>query len=186
MNTNTSYSIKSYENVYKISTRLKLYSAVYNVFVAPHTSMQHGTKKRNTIFYYDTANIRRWSYISFYYTHTWWKRFKNGRESLGDDERNGGRPSAAVHDENIAKTRALLLGQHHLTLQIITEEFVHRVHRIRTEYRDPGSWTLFACRRASAHRNVFSAGSTGRAGWVFSPRAPIVYGCLEIDQKIKT
>jgi len=61
---------------------------------------------------------------------------------LGDGERYG-RPSTAVHDENVAKVRALLLEQPHLTLRTIAEELVRRVHRIRPEeYRDLGSWTL--------------------------------------------
>jgi len=43
--------------------------------------------------------------------------FKDGREPLGDDERSG-RSSTAVHDENVAKVRALLLQSPRLTLRI--------------------------------------------------------------------
>jgi len=71
-------------------------------------------------------------------TYTWRKRFKDRRESLGDDERNE-RPSTAVHDDNVAKMHALMLEQPHLPLWIITEEIVHRIHRIQPEYHDPGS-----------------------------------------------
>jgi len=34
----------------------------------------------------------------------------------------------AVHDENVAKMRVLLLEQLHLSLRIIAEELVHRIH----------------------------------------------------------
>lgn len=52
--------------------------------------------------------------------HIWWKRFKDGRESLIDDERCR-KPSTAVHNKNVAKVRARLLEQPHLTLWTIAE-----------------------------------------------------------------
>ncbi|XP_012231347.2 protein GVQW3-like [Linepithema humile] len=51
----------------------------------------------------------------------WYKRFKEGRESLKDDARTG-RPTTSSTDANIAKIRDLLLTDHHLTCRMIAEE----------------------------------------------------------------
>jgi len=60
---------------------------------------------------------------------------------MGDDEQSG-RSSTTVHDEQVAKARALLLRQPYLSLRIMAEEeLVHRIRRIRPWY--PGKGTIF-------------------------------------------
>jgi len=133
-----------YQHVWSVQFRV-IFGCARGMFVVPRTSLRHGTKKRNTILcstskifcrnsFHDTASIRH----LVHYTYTRWKRFKDGRESLGDDER---RPPTAVHDENVAKARCCsdnLVS----SLRVVAEELVRRVRRIRPEYRDPGSRTL--------------------------------------------
>jgi len=68
-------------------------------------------------------------------TYTWWKRFRNGRESLGNDERSG-RPSTAVHDENVSKVRTILLEQPHLTIRIIIENLNIGKDAVRAIYTE--------------------------------------------------
>lgn len=62
---------------------------------------------------------------------TWWKRFKEGRETLEDDERCG-RPATAVHNENVTKVRTLLLSQPHLTVRALAEELRIGKDAVRT------------------------------------------------------
>ena len=53
--------------------------------------------------------------------YTWYKRFKDGRQSLGDDERSG-RPSTAVTDDNEARVRALMARDRHMSIRMIADE----------------------------------------------------------------
>ena len=51
----------------------------------------------------------------------WHERFRNGRESVEDDERNG-RPSTAKTDEKINKIKGWMTASHKLTIREIAEE----------------------------------------------------------------
>lgn len=50
----------------------------------------------------------------------WFKRFKNGREDVEDDERSG-RPSTSKTDENVEKIRILIRSDRRLTIRAIAE-----------------------------------------------------------------
>jgi hypothetical protein len=49
-------------------------------------------------------------------TYVWFKRFKNGRMSVDDDERSG-RPSTGTTTENMAKAREAILGDRRRKIQ---------------------------------------------------------------------
>ena len=51
----------------------------------------------------------------------WFGRFRDGQESLNDDERNG-RPSTSRNDDNIAAIKTVIRGNRHLTIREIAEE----------------------------------------------------------------
>jgi len=53
--------------------------------------------------------------------YQWHERFKNGRESIEDDERSG-RPSTSKTDENIDKVKEILVNNHKLTIREIAED----------------------------------------------------------------
>ena len=65
----------------------------------------------------------------------WHKRFKDGREDVGDDERSG-RPSTSRNDENLAKVRQVLNSDRRLSVRLIAEmvNLNHEtVHQLVTE-----------------------------------------------------
>jgi histone-lysine N-methyltransferase SETMAR len=51
-------------------------------------------------------------------TFLWYKRFKNGRTSVDDDERSG-RPSTSTTPENIAKVREAMVADRRRTIHDI-------------------------------------------------------------------
>ncbi|XP_018059080.1 PREDICTED: putative uncharacterized protein FLJ37770 [Atta colombica] len=53
--------------------------------------------------------------------YEWHERFKSGRESVEDDERNG-RPSTSKIDENINKVREMLINNRKLTIRELAED----------------------------------------------------------------
>jgi histone-lysine N-methyltransferase SETMAR len=53
-------------------------------------------------------------------TFLWYKRFKDGRTSVNDDERSG-RPSTSTTPENIAKVREAILGDRRQTIHDLCE-----------------------------------------------------------------
>jgi len=53
--------------------------------------------------------------------YEWHERFKNGRESVEDDERSG-RPSTSKTDENINKVREMLINNRKLTIRELAED----------------------------------------------------------------
>lgn len=53
--------------------------------------------------------------------YQWHERFKSGRESIEDDERNG-RPSTSKTDENIDKVTKMLVNNRKLTIREIAED----------------------------------------------------------------
>jgi len=53
-------------------------------------------------------------------TFLWYKRFKNGRTSVDDDERSG-RPSTSTKPENIAKVREAILADRRQTIHDVCE-----------------------------------------------------------------
>ncbi len=73
--------------------------------------------------------------LSHVTTYTCWKCFKEGWESLKDDEWCG-KQSTAVHNENVTKMWALLLTQPHPTLRAWAKELnigKDTVHSVLTE-----------------------------------------------------
>lgn len=59
--------------------------------------------------------------VSHTTVYTWYKRFKDGRTSLEDDERSG-RPTTAVTDENETRVRALLKQDRHMSLRMLSDK----------------------------------------------------------------
>jgi histone-lysine N-methyltransferase SETMAR len=53
-------------------------------------------------------------------TFLWYKRFKDGRTSVDDDERSG-RPSTSTTSENIAKVREAILADRRRTIHDVCE-----------------------------------------------------------------
>jgi histone-lysine N-methyltransferase SETMAR len=53
-------------------------------------------------------------------TFLWYKRFKDGRTSVDDDERSG-RPSTSTTPENIAKDRQAILADRRQTIHDVCE-----------------------------------------------------------------
>jgi len=53
-------------------------------------------------------------------TFLWYKRFKDGRTSVDDDERSG-RPSTSITPENIAKVREAILADRRQTIHVVCE-----------------------------------------------------------------
>ena len=54
-------------------------------------------------------------------TYYWWKRFKEGRNSVDDDPRSG-RPSTSKTDDNVAKFREVIRSNRRLTVREVAEE----------------------------------------------------------------
>ena len=66
-------------------------------------------------------------------TYEWWKRFKEGRNSVDDDPRSG-RPSTSKTDYNVAKVREVIRSNCRLTVREVAEEVSITVcHEILTE-----------------------------------------------------
>ena len=66
----------------------------------------------------------------------WHRRFKEGREEVEDDHRNG-RPSANRTDENVERVRLKVQSNRRVTARMIAHELginIERVWRIITEY----------------------------------------------------
>jgi len=53
-------------------------------------------------------------------TFLWYKRFKDGRTSVDDDERSG-RPPTSTTPENIAKVCKAILADHRQTIHYVCE-----------------------------------------------------------------
>ncbi|XP_041565913.1 protein GVQW3-like [Drosophila elegans] len=69
-------------------------------------------------------------------TYEWFNRFKNGRESLEDDERSG-RPKSAVIDENIQIVRDFVKKEPKSSLRYMEMELeisYKSIHRILIEH----------------------------------------------------
>jgi len=65
----------------------------------------------------------------------WHRRFKEGKEEVEDDHRNG-RPSTSRTEENVQRVREKVRTDCHLTIRMITDELdmnSERVWRIITE-----------------------------------------------------
>jgi transposase len=54
-------------------------------------------------------------------TFEWFKRFREGRESLEDDERSG-RATTSRSEQTIQKVRQLVMQDHHITLRMLSME----------------------------------------------------------------
>ena len=54
-------------------------------------------------------------------TYEWWKRFKEGRNSVDDDPLSG-RPSTSKTDDNVAKVREVIRSNRRLTVREVAEE----------------------------------------------------------------
>ena len=54
-------------------------------------------------------------------TYEWWKRFKEGRNSVDHDPRSG-RPSMSKTDDNVAKVCEVIHSNRRLTVQEVAEE----------------------------------------------------------------
>jgi len=63
--------------------------------------------------------------------YEWHERFKSGRESVENDERNG-RPSTSKTDENINKVREMLINNHKLTIRELAEVLTLLMDPFRT------------------------------------------------------
>ena len=50
----------------------------------------------------------------------WFKKFKEGREDVGDDPKSG-RPSTAKTQENVEKVARIVRGDHRLSIRAISE-----------------------------------------------------------------
>ena len=65
----------------------------------------------------------------------WFKRFKEGRMSVGEDPRPG-RPSTSTDDDHVERVRAVFRGNRCLTVQEAADEVgisIGSCHRIFTE-----------------------------------------------------
>jgi transposase len=54
-------------------------------------------------------------------TFVWFKRFREGRESLKDDERSG-RPTTSRNEQTIGKVQQLVMQDRHITLRMLSVE----------------------------------------------------------------
>ena len=93
--------------------------------------------------------------------YEWFERFKEGREDLNDYERSG-RPRSAANEENVEtvrefiKKRAVIFVPKGQTVSAVfyldvTKRLMARIYRVRTEYREKGSWRSLHD-NAPAHR----------------------------------
>lgn len=136
---------------------------------------EHGTKNRDNILcsiskivsrhlFYDIASILWWSYIADYYIHM--VETARRRLIVVGWRQSSGRPSTAVHDENVTKTRAMSLKQSHHTLRSMVKELyigkdavctilIEKI-KIGNVESDANSWTL-AWQRSSPYSNNFNA-----------------------------
>jgi hypothetical protein len=55
-------------------------------------------------------------------TYEWWKRFKEGRTSVDDDNARSGRPSTSKTDDDVAKVREGIRSNRRLTVREVAEE----------------------------------------------------------------
>jgi len=53
--------------------------------------------------------------------YEWFKRFKEGRISVGEDPRPG-RRSTSTNDDHVEKVRAVIRGNHRLTVREVADE----------------------------------------------------------------
>ena len=58
----------------------------------------------------------------------WFKRFKEGRMSVGEDPRPG-RPSTSTNDDHVERVRAVIRGNRRLTVREAADKSGHQ-HRI--------------------------------------------------------
>jgi predicted HTH transcriptional regulator len=68
-------------------------------------------------------------------TFEWFKRFREGQESLEDDERKG-RPTTSRNEQTIEKVQQLVMQNHHVTLRMLSVEFNVSKDTIRAIMRD--------------------------------------------------
>ena len=69
--------------------------------------------------------------------YEWFKRFKEGRMSVGEDPRPGRRCSS-TNDDHVERVRAVIRGNRHLTVRDVADEVGIRMgscHQIFTEKR---------------------------------------------------
>ena len=67
--------------------------------------------------------------------YEWFKRFKEGRMSVGEDPRPG-RPSTSTNDDHVDRVRAVILGNRRLTVREVADEVgisTGSFHQIFTE-----------------------------------------------------
>ena len=67
--------------------------------------------------------------------YEWFKRFKEGRMSVGEDPRPG-RPSTSTDDNHVERVRAVIRGNRRLTVQEVADEVgisIGSCHQILTE-----------------------------------------------------
>ncbi|KAG5318562.1 MOS1T transposase, partial [Pseudoatta argentina] len=91
--------------------------------------------------------------------HEWYTRFKNGREDINDDS-HVGQAKFVITPESIEKVRDFL-NIHPKSGQKVNAPYylgvlrrlLHRIHRIRPEYREEGSWRLLHD-NAPSHRST--------------------------------
>ena len=62
--------------------------------------------------------------------YEWHKRFRDGRESVDDDQKTG-RPSTARTDENVSRVRDLVHADRRLTIRMITAELGRAKESVR-------------------------------------------------------
>ena len=58
--------------------------------------------------------------------YEWFKRFKEGRMSVGEDPRQG-RPSTSTNDDHVERVRAAIRGNRRLTVREIADEVGIRI-----------------------------------------------------------
>ena len=77
--------------------------------------------------------------------HTWFTRFKNGRDDLNDDARPR-RPEASNHSKLVGKVRKIIAIDANFTVRMLVEELNSSyctIYRILTE--DLGKRKVYAC-----------------------------------------
>jgi transposase len=54
--------------------------------------------------------------------YEWFKRFKEGRMSVGEDPRPG-QPSTLANDDHVERVRAVIHGNHYLTVREVADNW---------------------------------------------------------------
>ena len=92
----------------------------------------------------ETFQLRNQAYGEDYLSRTqcyeWFKRFKEGRMSVGGDPRTG-RPSTSTDDDHVERVRAVIRGNRCLTVREVADEVdisIGSCHQMLTENRQMG------------------------------------------------